>query len=79
MEHIHQVTSQITGFIYHKEFFYYHGAVLAFAWFIASTIAILLRRVSKQLHALCFFIIDVITAFFLIGAMMRVFPYLSKF
>ena len=79
MEHIHQVTSRITEFIHHKEFFYYHGAVLAFAWFIGATIAILLRRVSKQLHALCFFIIDVVTAFFLIGAIIRVYPYLSKF
>lgn len=79
MEHVHHFTSQITEFINHKDFFYYHGVVLAFAWFIAATIGILLRKVSKQLHALCFFLIDVVTAFFIIAAIVRVYPHLHKF
>lgn len=79
MEHVHQVTTQIEEFIRHKDFFYYHGVVLTFLWFVLSTIGILLRKVSKQLHALAFFVVDVVTAFFIIGAIIRVYPYLSRF
>lgn len=43
---------------------------------VGAVIAILARKVSVYLHATLFFFIDVATAFFIIGGMIRVYPYL---
>lgn len=66
-------------FIKGEKFFEYHGLVLALLWFFAAPTAILLRKVSKQVHAACFFLIDVTTIFFILGAGIRVYPYIDKF
>jgi len=76
---ISAITQPIIDFINHPDFFYYHGVTLAFLWFIAANIAILLRSVSRTLHALCFFVIDVTTIFFLVGGLIRVYPSFEKF
>ena len=79
MEHVEQVLAQATTFIQSKEFFYYHGLVMSLLWFFASPIGILLRKVSVYLHATVFFLIDVTTAFFIVGALIRVYPYFGYF
>jgi hypothetical protein len=79
MEVLHGALDKINTFIFSQDFFWWHGVVLAFLWFFAALIAILLRKVAIILHATAFFIIDVITAFFLVGAMMRVYPHLENF
>lgn len=77
MDSIYQLLEPVTAFIKGKEFFYYHGLVLSVGWLLLSVVAILLRKVSVQLHALLFFLIDASTAFFIIGGMIRVYPYIS--
>jgi hypothetical protein len=67
------------AFIRGSDFFFYHGLVLALLWFFAAPLAILLRKVSKQIHGACFFFIDVTTVFFLVGAGIRVYPHISNF
>lgn len=73
------IFGQLESFIRSENFFYYHGVVLNSLWIIGATIAILLRKVSKQLHALAFFLIDFITIFFIVGGLIRVYPYLGNF
>ena len=51
--------------------------MLSTSWIVLSVVAILLRKVSVLLHATLFFFIDFATAFFIIGAMIRVYPYIS--
>ena len=78
MEHFNQLLSEVNAFIRGDDFFHYHGLVLGSAWLIGSVIAILARKVSVNLHAFLFFLIDASTAFFLVGAMLRVYPYIPE-
>jgi hypothetical protein len=73
------VLDQAKTFIYSPDFFYYHGLVLGFMWFFGSSIAILLRGVSRILHAIGFAIVDFSSAFFMIGAGIRVYQNVDKF
>lgn len=61
-------------FIASDQFFEWHGVGLASLWFVGAIIAILARRLSLNLHALCFFLVDAFTMFFLAGAWIRVYP-----
>jgi len=67
----------LKDFIAGDSFFYYHGIVLALNWFIFSLIAILLRKTSITLHALAFNLIDISTGFFVVGALLRVYPHID--
>lgn len=69
-----QLLSDVNTFIRGDSFFKFHGLALGSLWLVGSVIAILLRKVNVTLHALLFFIIDATTAFFIIGAMLRVYP-----
>lgn len=73
------VTKSAEDLLRSKQFFYYHGVVLAGLWFVAAVIAIQLRKYSRTLHALCFFCINITTIFFIFGALLRVYPQISKF
>ena len=77
MEGVNSALTQVNTFIRGDQFFEWHGIVLSSCWLIGSVIAILARRVSVQLHAILFFLIDVATAFFIIGAMIRVYPHMQ--
>ena len=76
MESLTHLLEPVNAFIRSDDFFHYHGLVLSTSWIILSVVAILLRKVSVLIHATLFFLIDVATAFFIIGAMIRVYPYL---
>ena len=68
---------RISAFIHGESFFYYHGLVLLNLWFFVALIAMVIRKYSIIAHAILFNIIDFTTAFFVIGAMLRVYPYIS--
>jgi hypothetical protein len=74
MESVNQLLGEVDSFIKGDSFFFYHGVVLASLWIVGSVVAILLRKVSVTLHALLFFVIDAVTAFFIVGGMLRVYP-----
>lgn len=76
MDQLQFALAPVTKFIYGDDFWHWHGLVLASAWIIGSVVAILARKVSVYLHALLFFVIDVATAFFIVGGMLRVYPYI---
>jgi hypothetical protein len=75
---VDHLLSQVNAFIRGDSFFYYHGVVLSVAWLFGAVVAILSRKVSITLHALLFFVIDFLSAFFIVGGMMRVYPYLLE-
>lgn len=77
MESLTHLLQPVDAFIRSDDFFHYHGLVLSTSWIILSVVAILLRKTSVYIHATLFFFIDVATAFFIIGGMIRVYPYLS--
>lgn len=77
MEAINSAIATANTFIRGDQFFEWHGIVLSSCWLIGSVIAILARRVSVQLHAILFFLIDAATAFFIVGAMLRVYPHIQ--
>ena len=79
MQAFDRLVDQASTFIASPNFFYYHGLVLATLWFFAVNLAILMRSLSRTLHGLCFFAIDVTTAFFIIGALLRVWHHIDKF
>jgi len=79
MEHITALTQQAEAFLMGPDFFYYHGVVLTLLWFVVCNIGILMRKVSLILHALIFFLVDVTTVLFSVGALCRVYPYLDRF
>ena len=79
MQVLHDLVGQASAFIASPDFFYYHGLVLAILWFFVVNVAILMRSLSRTLHGLCFFAIDVTTAFFIIGALIRVWHHIDKF
>ena len=66
-------------FIRGDEFFHYHGLVLGLLWMFGIIIGILVRKTSRVLHALSFIIIDYVTLFFLLGAIIRVYPHIEHF
>lgn len=77
MESLSHLLEPVNTFIKGDTFFHYHGLVLSSLWMVGAVIAILARKVSVYLHASLFFIIDVTTAFFIVGAMLRVYPYIT--
>ncbi len=77
MEGMNSAIAQVNSFIRGDQFFEWHGIVLSSCWLLGSVIAILARRVSVQLHAILFFLIDAATAFFIVGAMLRVYPHIQ--
>jgi len=77
MNFINPYIDQANTFIHSDDFFYYHGIILISLWFFGSIIAILMRKVSIIGHALLFNIVDFTTSFFIIGAMIRVYPHIS--
>lgn len=78
MEGINSAVAQVNTFIRGDQFFEWHGIVLASCWLVGAVIAILARKVSVQLHAILFFLIDAATAFFIVGAMIRVYPHMQE-
>jgi hypothetical protein len=77
MESVQQLLEPVNAFIRGDDFFHYHGLFLSSLWLIGAVVAILLRKFSVTLHALLFFIIDATTAFFIVGGILRVYPYIS--
>ena len=69
----------MTSFIDHDKFFDYHGLTLSFLWIFACSFGILLKRFNLYLHAASFFIIDVLTVYFITGAWVRVYPHIDTF
>lgn len=70
------IIKPLTEFYNRPDFFWFHGYGLTTLWILASVFAILFKKISVYLHALCFFIIDVSTMFLIGGAIYR---YLPKF
>jgi len=70
------ITKPLLDFFNSPDFFWYHGYGLTTLWILASTFAILFKKVSIYLHAFCFFLIDVSTMLLVGGAFYR---YLPKF
>lgn len=66
-------------FFHSEKFFEYHGLGLSFLWIFACTFGIVLKRVNLYLHALTFFLVDVLTLYFITGAWVRVYPHIDKF
>ena len=79
MDHLTSIPTKLLEFIQSDHFFFYHGITLASLWFVGAIIAILLRRVSRQLHGIAFFFIDAVSLFFSLGALYRVYPKLDGF
>jgi glucose dehydrogenase len=71
-----EVIDKIVSFVNGSEFFWYHGYGLTFLWIVACTVAILAKKINLYLHALLFFVTDVLTIFLVGGAFYR---YLPKF
>ena len=67
------------SFYQNPKFFVYHGFALTFLWIVGVTLGIFFKKINGYLHGATMFIIDVLTIFFIVGAMVNMFPYFNEF
>lgn len=79
MDNVDHLLGTAQSFFLQDDFFHYHGLYLGLIWMFGIIIGILIRKVSRFLHAIAFFFIDVVTIFFIVGAIIRLYPRIDQF
>lgn len=57
-----------------QDFFFNHGLFLSITWIFLCTAAMLLKKVNVVYHAIGFIVVDIMTAYFVIGAWVNIWP-----
>ncbi len=61
-----------------EDFFFYHGVFLSITWIFLCTAAMMLKKLNVIYHAIGFIIVDIVTAYFVIGAWVNVLTHIGS-